>query len=50
MFGRRQLNKHILDEAADPLVHKIGHLQVILLIEGFDLEFLYKNQEDKYEN
>ncbi|KAI0231260.1 Nucleoporin NUP188-like protein [Lamellibrachia satsuma] len=41
-FGRRQLNKHLLDVSAESLLDRIGFLQVMLLVEGMNLEEMLK--------
>ncbi|XP_013391601.1 nucleoporin NUP188 homolog [Lingula anatina] len=45
-FGRHQLNKHLLDETTELAVECIGGLQVLLILEGLDLEFFYVCMED----
>ncbi|XP_064420213.1 nucleoporin NUP188 [Latimeria chalumnae] len=41
-FGRRQANRHLVDESMDPLVERIGYFSALILVEGMDIDFLRK--------
>uniref|UniRef100_A0A4W3IUI1 Nucleoporin NUP188 n=1 Tax=Callorhinchus milii TaxID=7868 RepID=A0A4W3IUI1_CALMI len=41
-FGRRQTNRHLIDETMDALVDSIGYFSTLILVEGMDIDFLHK--------
>ncbi|XP_074655526.1 nucleoporin NUP188-like [Tubulanus polymorphus] len=41
-FGKHQTNRHLIDENVQHLVKRVGYLQVMVIIEGLDLEYLYQ--------
>ncbi|KAL0606462.1 Nucleoporin NUP188-like protein [Plecturocebus cupreus] len=41
-FGRRQANRHLVDETMDPFVDRIGYFSALILVEGMDIESLHK--------
>ncbi|XP_029468450.1 nucleoporin NUP188 homolog isoform X2 [Rhinatrema bivittatum] len=41
-FGRRQTNRHLLDESMDPLVERIGYFSALILVEGMDVDSLHE--------
>ncbi|XP_048580591.1 nucleoporin NUP188 isoform X2 [Nematostella vectensis] len=45
-FGMRQINRHIFDGRAEALIPQISYLQVLVLIESFDLEGLRNHMDD----
>ncbi|OWF39494.1 Nucleoporin NUP188-like protein [Mizuhopecten yessoensis] len=40
-FGRHQKYKHILEDPAEPFIKKIGHLEMLILLETLDLEMVH---------
>nr|XP_033817901.1 nucleoporin NUP188 homolog isoform X1 [Geotrypetes seraphini] len=41
-FGRRQTNRHLLDESMDPIVERIGYFSGLILVEGMDMDSLHE--------
>ncbi|XP_075041132.1 nucleoporin NUP188 isoform X1 [Mixophyes fleayi] len=39
-FGRRQQNRHLLEQSLDPLIDRIGYFEVLILLEGIDMDSL----------
>ncbi|XP_056394145.1 nucleoporin NUP188 isoform X2 [Hyla sarda] len=39
-FGRRQQNRHLVEQSLDPLVDRIGYFEVLILMEGIDMDTL----------
>ncbi|MEE6505586.1 hypothetical protein FKM82_005567 [Ascaphus truei] len=39
-FGRRQQNRHLVEQTMDPLVDRIGYFAVLILVEGMDMDSL----------
>ncbi|XP_069122496.1 nucleoporin NUP188-like [Argopecten irradians] len=40
-FGRHQKYKHILEDSAEPFIRRIGHLEMLILLESLDLEMVH---------
>ncbi|XP_033764157.1 nucleoporin NUP188 homolog isoform X2 [Pecten maximus] len=40
-FGRHQKYKHILEDQAEPFIKRIGHLEMLILLEALDLEMVH---------
>ncbi|XP_040261568.1 nucleoporin NUP188 isoform X1 [Bufo bufo] len=39
-FGRRQQNRHLVEQSLDPLIDRIGYFEVLILLEGIDTDSL----------
>ncbi|KAG9477716.1 hypothetical protein GDO78_012956 [Eleutherodactylus coqui] len=39
-FGRRQQNRHLVEQSLDPLIDRIGYFEVLILLEGIDMDSL----------
>ncbi|XP_075180884.1 nucleoporin NUP188 [Anomaloglossus baeobatrachus] len=39
-FGRRQQNRHLVEQSMDPLIDRIGYFEVLILLEGIDMDSL----------
>ncbi|XP_071980441.1 nucleoporin NUP188 isoform X1 [Engystomops pustulosus] len=39
-FGRRQQNRHLVEQNLDPLIDRIGYFEVLILLEGIDMDSL----------
>ncbi|XP_072287840.1 nucleoporin NUP188 isoform X3 [Pyxicephalus adspersus] len=39
-FGRRQQNRHLVEQNLDPLIDRIGYIEVLILLEGVDMDTL----------